>query len=61
MSQPRKIITVRVEGGLVQDVTGVPEGYELHIEDYDYGDDSNPNWNAEKECFVTIYEGGANG
>jgi hypothetical protein len=54
-----KIITIRLEGGMVTDVDGVPAGYALHVEDYDYGDDSNPNWDAEKECFVTIYEGGA--
>jgi len=61
MSQPPKIITVTIQGGLVQDVTGVPKGYELHVEDHDEGDESHPAWNAEKECFVTIYEGYANG
>ena len=53
-----KIITVTIEGGLVQDVTGVPQGYELHVEDHDQGDESHPQWDAEKECFVTLYEGG---
>jgi hypothetical protein len=52
-------ITVTVEGGLVQDVTGIPAGYELLVEDHDGGDTSHPSWDAEKECFVTIYEGGA--
>jgi hypothetical protein len=55
----KNIITVRVEGGLVQDVTGVPAGYELRVEDYDGDDTSHPSWDAEKECFVTIYEGAA--
>jgi len=53
------IISVRVEGGLVQDVSGVPEGYELRVEDYDEGDTEHPSWNPGKGCFVTIYEGGA--
>jgi hypothetical protein len=54
-----KIITVRVEGGLVQDVIGVPHGIEVRVEDYDDGDESHPTWDAEKECHLTIYEGGA--
>ena len=57
----KKIITVTVEGGLVQDVTGVPEGYELHVEDYDADDTSHPSWNVEKQCGVTIYDGGSDG
>jgi hypothetical protein len=56
---PARTITVIVEGGLVQDVTGIPAGYELQVEDYDHADDSQPSWNAEKECFVTVYKGGA--
>jgi hypothetical protein len=55
----KTIITVRVEGGLVQDVIGVPHGTEVHVEDYDDGDDSHPTWDADKECHVTIYEGAA--
>lgn len=58
-SSAPKIITVRIEDGLVQDVTGVPAGYALHVEDYDGEDTSHPSWNAEKECFVTIYDGDA--
>jgi hypothetical protein len=61
MSQSPKIITVTIEGGIVQDVTGIPAGYELHVEDHDEGDESHPAWNADKKCFVTIYEGYANG
>jgi hypothetical protein len=56
---PRNIITITVEGGIVQDVTGLPEGYELHVEDYDGGDPTYPSWDADKNCFVTIYDGGA--
>jgi hypothetical protein len=59
-SAPTRTITVRVEGGMVADVDGVPAGYELRVEDFDHADDSHPAWNAEKECFVTIYDGGAN-
>jgi hypothetical protein len=58
LGHPRpRIITVIIEGGIVQDVTGILTGYELH----DEGDESHPSWDAEKECFVTIYEGYANG
>jgi len=60
MNQPTKTITVRVEGGLVCDVDGVPAGYELRVEDYDHADNSHPAWDADKECFVTVYDGGAN-
>jgi hypothetical protein len=56
-----KTITIHVEGGMVQDVNGVPAGYELRVEDYDHADDSQPTWDAEKECHVAIYEGGTHG
>lgn len=59
--QLTKTITVKVEGGLVQDVAGLPSGYELRVEDYDGDDTSHPAWVAQKECYVTVYEGGANG
>jgi len=59
MNESIKIITVRVEGGLVQDVIGVPHGIEVRVEDYDGGDESHPTWDAEKECHLTIYEGRA--
>jgi len=55
---PAKTITIHIEGGLVQDVNGIPAGYELRVEDYDYPDDTQPTWDAEKECHVTVYEGG---
>ena len=58
-SQSRKIITVTIEGGIVQDVTGVPSGYELHVEDHDDGDTSHPSWNEGKQCFITIFDGEA--
>jgi len=54
---PPKTIIVRIEGGLVQDVTGIPKGYEVRVEDYDESDETQPQWDAEKECFVSIYEG----
>jgi len=51
-------ITIHVESGMVQDVTGVPAGYELRVEDYDVQDPGDDSWDAEKECAVTVYEGG---
>ncbi|HEX3747681.1 MAG TPA: hypothetical protein VHW09_27285 [Bryobacteraceae bacterium] len=56
-SASQKTITVHVEGGLVQDVTGIPPGVEVRVEDYDEGDRSHPLWDAEKGCFVTVYGG----
>jgi hypothetical protein len=52
-----KTIVVHVEGGLVQDVIGIPAGCEVRVEDHDEGDTSHPSWDAEKECFVTVYGG----
>lgn len=57
MSKP-KVIIIRVEGGLVQDVIGVPPGIEVRVEDYDDGDESHPTWDADKGCAVTVYDGG---
>ena len=53
----KNIITVRIEDGLVQDVTGIPLGYEVHIHDHDWNDSTHPAWDAEKGCFVTMYGG----
>jgi len=50
-----KTITIHVEGGLIQDVTGIPAGYEVRVEDYDHADDTQPTWDAEKQCHVTVY------
>ena len=50
-------ITIHLEGGLVQDVTGIPPGVEVRVEDHDEGDTSHPSWDAEKGCFVTVYGG----
>jgi hypothetical protein len=58
LQSPAKIITITLEGGLVQDVIGLPASYELHVEDHDEGDTSHPSWDEERKCFVTIYEGG---
>jgi hypothetical protein len=54
---PAKTITIHIEGGLVQDVTGIPTGCEVRVEDYDHPDDTQPTWDAKKECHVTVYEG----
>jgi hypothetical protein len=56
--QKAKSVTVHVEGGLVQDVTGIPAGYEVRVEDYDVHDPDDDSWDAQKECAVTVYEGG---
>lgn len=50
-------ITVTVQGGLVQDVTGIPSGVTVEILDFDEGDESHPTWNAARACFVTQYGG----
>jgi hypothetical protein len=52
-----KTIALRIEGGLVADVTGIPAGYELRVEDYDVQDPGDDSWDAEKECAVTDYGG----
>jgi hypothetical protein len=58
LEYPRpRLITVIIEGGIVQDVTGIPSGYELHVEDHDDGDTSHPSWNEGKQCFITIFDG----
>jgi hypothetical protein len=54
---PPKTITVHVEGGMVQDVTGIPAGCEVRVEDYDHSDDTQPTWDQEKQCHVTVYGG----
>jgi len=55
---PTQTITIHVEGGLVQDVTGIPAGYEVRVEDRGtVGDTSHPSWDAEKGFFVTVYGG----
>jgi hypothetical protein len=60
MSNPT-IITIKIKRGLMQEVTAIPEGHKLRVEDYDGDDISHPEWDAEKECLVTVYDGGANG
>lgn len=30
-----KTIIIKLEGGLVQDIQGIPEGYKVQIHDYD--------------------------
>jgi hypothetical protein len=38
-----KTIYVTVEGGLVQDVTGVPDGIDVVVIDYDVECEGNPS------------------
>lgn len=52
-----RAITIHLEGGLVQDVTGIPPGVEVHVADYDRHDETHPSWNSEYECHVTVYGG----
>jgi hypothetical protein len=59
LPMPAKTITIHIEGGMVQDASDVPAGYELRVEDHDLHDEGHPQWDAEKECVVTIYEGAA--
>ncbi len=54
-----RFITVSVKGGLVQEVTGLPPGCELRVEDYDVQNPGDDSWDTEKECVVIVYEGGA--
>jgi hypothetical protein len=53
-NQPHAI-TVQVHRGLITDVSGLPEGYELRVEDYDVDDTGDPRWNAKKECVISVY------
>jgi len=55
--RPVNVITIQIHRGLMTDVSGLSAGFELHVEDYDADDTSHPEWNAEKECAVTVYEG----
>ena len=57
-SARKQPITIHIEGGLVQDVTGIPAGYEVRVEDYDHSDMRAKTWDAEKKCHVTVYGGG---
>ena len=36
-------------------VSGLPQGYELHVEDYDVDDPGLTEWNAEKRCAIAVY------
>ncbi len=53
-----QVISIQIQGGLLTDVSGLPAHCELRVEDYDVHDESHPRWNAEKECIVTVYQGG---
>jgi hypothetical protein len=55
----KNTITISIKGGLVLDVTGIPAGYKVRIEDYDVQDPEDEWWDAERECAVTVYEEGA--
>jgi hypothetical protein len=56
-SPAAKAITIHVEGGMVADVTGIPAGYEVRVEDYDVQNPGDDSWDAEKGCAVTVYGG----
>lgn len=50
-------ITVQLRHGLITDVSGLPQGFVLRVEDYVGDDTSHPAWNEEKRCYVTHYDG----
>jgi len=50
------VITIQIHRGLMTDISGLPPGYALHVEDYDVDDTEHPDWNAEEECTITVYE-----
>lgn len=52
----KQVIVVDVEGGLVQNVSGVPFGVKVEIVDHDEGDTSHPSYDEEREAFVSVYE-----
>lgn len=54
-------ITIHLEGGFVQDVTGIPAGYEVRVEDYGFPETDDDSWDADKKCVVTVYEGANHG
>ena len=57
---PANTITIQLKDYWVHEVTGIPAGYQVRVEDYrdeDEGDKSHPSWDAEKECYVTILGG----
>jgi hypothetical protein len=53
---PDKIITVQIRRGLITEVSGLPKGYLLRVEDYDVQDTDHSSWDPEKECVISIIE-----
>lgn len=45
--EPSKTLTVIVEGGCVQDILNIPEGYDYTIQDYDNEDHSDSDYNHD--------------
>jgi hypothetical protein len=45
-------ILITVEGGVIQHITGIPEGTEIEVQDFDKdGDTEHPSYNDELKCF----------
>lgn len=42
-----EIITIHIEGGIIQDVNGIPAGVQIQVNDFDVAseDIGNPMWN----------------
>lgn len=58
MSEPNKII-ITVDGGIIQEIEGIPPGIEIEVRDFDTEGSDDPRieeFNGER-AFVTIWEG----
>lgn len=52
----KKIITVTVEGGIIQAITGIPEDVEVHVMDFDCDSEpedapGNVRENEDGDCY----------
>lgn len=56
----KKRIIVVVEGGLIQEITGIPKGFEIEVRDFDTDlrDDSDPRVEefGDEFAYVTIWD-----
>ena len=51
-------ILITVEGGVIQDIEGVPAGIVVEVRDYDRdGDREHPTWSEEHQAFVGVWTG----
>lgn len=51
----KKIITITVEGGVIQSIDDIPEDIEVHVKDFDCdsepGEESNIQRNEDGDCY----------